>query len=38
MLSVAVLGSGVYLWLKKRNISLEARLGALLNEKEKDSA
>jgi len=35
MLSIAVLGSGLYLWLKKRNVSLEARPGALLNGSEK---
>jgi len=40
MLSIAVLGSGLYLWLKKRNVSIEARLGALPNgsEKQRDSA
>jgi uncharacterized iron-regulated membrane protein len=27
LLAVIVLGSGVYLWLKKRNVPLEARLG-----------
>jgi len=35
ILSIAVLGSGLYLWLKKRNVSLEARPGALLNGSEK---
>lgn len=34
MLSIAVLGSGLYLWLKKRNGSFEARMGALPNEKD----
>lgn len=40
ILSIAVLGCGLYLWLKKRNVSIEARLGALPNgsEKQRDSA
>ncbi len=29
---VLVLGSGVYLWVKRRNIPLEARLSALQEE------
>ncbi|MDO9139577.1 MAG: PepSY domain-containing protein, partial [Methylobacter sp.] len=37
ILSIAVLGSGLYLWLKKRNVSFEARLGAPPDEKEGDS-
>lgn len=27
LIAIVVLGSGVYLWLKKRNVSVEARLG-----------
>jgi len=40
LLSIAVLGSGLYLWLKKRNVSIEVRLDALPNgsEKQRDSA
>ncbi|TAL45811.1 MAG: PepSY domain-containing protein [Methylovulum sp.] len=33
MLSIAVLGSGLYLWLKKRNVPFEARLGIARDEK-----
>jgi len=33
MLSIVVLGSGLYLWLKKRNIPFEARLGIAPDEK-----
>jgi uncharacterized iron-regulated membrane protein len=29
LIAIVVLGSGVYLWLKKRNAPAEARLGAL---------
>ncbi len=29
LIAIVVLGSGVYLWLKKRNVPIEARLGAL---------
>lgn len=32
VLAIVVLGSGVYLWIKKRNVSIEARLGALAAE------
>jgi uncharacterized iron-regulated membrane protein len=28
-IAIVVLGSGLYLWLKKRNVSLDARLVAL---------
>jgi uncharacterized iron-regulated membrane protein len=29
IIAIIVLGSGVYLWIKKRNVPIEARLGAL---------
>jgi uncharacterized iron-regulated membrane protein len=29
LIAIVVLGSGVYLWFKKRNVPIEARLGAL---------
>jgi uncharacterized iron-regulated membrane protein len=29
LIAIVVLGSGVYLWIKKRNVPVEARLGAL---------
>lgn len=32
ILAIVVLGSGVYLWIKKRNVPIEARLGALTAE------
>jgi len=32
ILAIVVLGSGVYLWVKKRNVPIEARLGALAAE------
>ena len=32
IIAIVVLGSGVYLWIKKRNVSVEARLGALQTE------
>ncbi|WP_129645904.1 PepSY-associated TM helix domain-containing protein [Peristeroidobacter agariperforans] len=32
VLAIVVLGSGVYLWIKKRNVPIEARLGALVAE------
>jgi uncharacterized iron-regulated membrane protein len=32
VLAIVVLGSGVYLWIKKRNVPIEARLGALAAE------
>lgn len=32
ILAIVVLGSGVYLWIKKRNVPIEARLGALATE------
>jgi uncharacterized iron-regulated membrane protein len=32
ILAIVVLGSGVYLWIKKRNVPIEARLGALAAE------
>jgi len=32
LLAIVVLGSGVYLWIKKRNVSIEARLGSLAAE------
>ncbi len=32
LLAIVVLGSGVYLWIKKRNVSIEARLGTLAAE------
>lgn len=32
ILVIVVLGSGVYLWIKKRNVPIEARLGALAAE------
>lgn len=32
LLAIVVLGSGVYLWIKKRNVSIEARLGVLAAE------
>lgn len=32
LIAIVVLGSGVYLWVKKRNVSIEARLGALQTE------
>ena len=34
ILTIVVLGSGLYLWLKRRNVSFEARLGVLPKEKE----
>ena len=30
LIAIIVLGSGVYLWIKKRNVPIEARLGAAL--------
>ena len=32
LIAIVVLGSGVYLWIKKRNVPVEARLGALQTE------
>lgn len=32
LIAIVVLGSGVYLWVKKRNLSIEARLGTLQTE------
>ncbi|HEX7012741.1 MAG TPA: PepSY domain-containing protein [Steroidobacteraceae bacterium] len=32
LIAIVVLASGVYLWIKKRNIPIEARLGLLQNE------
>jgi uncharacterized iron-regulated membrane protein len=32
VIAIVVLGSGVYLWLQKRNVPIEARLGALQTE------
>ncbi|HWK51351.1 MAG TPA: PepSY domain-containing protein [Steroidobacter sp.] len=32
VLAIVVLGSGVYLWIKKRNVPIEARLGTLAAE------
>ena len=32
IIAIIVLGSGVYLWIKKRNVPIEARLGALQTE------
>lgn len=32
ILAIVVLGSGVYLWIKKRNVPIEARLGSLAAE------
>jgi uncharacterized iron-regulated membrane protein len=32
IIAIVVLGSGVYLWIKKRNVPIEARLGALQTE------
>lgn len=32
ILAIVVLGSGVYLWIKKRNVPIEARLGTLAAE------
>ena len=29
VIAIVVLGSGVYLWVQKRNVSVEARLGLL---------
>jgi uncharacterized iron-regulated membrane protein len=34
ILTIVVLGSGLYLWLKRRNVSFEPRLGVLQSEKE----
>jgi uncharacterized iron-regulated membrane protein len=32
IIAIIVLGSGIYLWVKKRNVPIEARLGALQTE------